>query len=93
MQIENSSLKTTYQSQERGIPMGHDTNWMALKEKEMNIAFNMWLESAVFVLEMTEGISSEGRKYLINELKKNISRNGGIYPDQLSGCILDHFEC
>jgi len=92
MPIEDRYFKKTYQSQERGIPMEHDTNWTALKEKEINIAFNMGLQSAVFVLEMTEGISSEGRKYLIDELKKNIEQSEGVYPVQLLECISDNFE-
>jgi hypothetical protein len=52
--------------------MKHDLNWKALKEDKVNISFNVGLEMAVFVLEMAEGLSSEGRKYLIDELKKNI---------------------
>jgi len=43
-----------------------------LKEKEVNIVFNMELQSAVFVLEITEGLSPGGRKHLIDEMKKNI---------------------
>ena len=61
--------------------MEHDIKWKVLKEKEINIAFNMGLESAVFVLEMTEGISSEGRKCLIDELKKNISQSESFSVD------------
>ena len=60
--------------------MKHDTNWKVLKEEEVNIAFNMGLRSAVFVLEKAQRLSSEGRKHLINELKKNLVENGGIYP-------------
>lgn len=50
--------------------MKHDTNWKALKE--VNISYNMGLEMAVFVLEMAEGLSPEGRKRLLDKLKKNI---------------------
>ena len=55
--------------------MQDDTNWKVLKEKEVNIAFNMGLQSAVFVLEEAEGLSPKGRKYLIDELKKNIAES------------------
>ena len=72
--------------------MKHDTNWKVLKEKEAKMAFNMGLQSAVFVLEMTDGLSPEGRKYLIDELKKNIEQSEGVYPVQLLECISDNFE-
>ena len=55
--------------------MQDDTNWKVLKEKEVDIAFNMGLQSAVFVLEAAERLSPEGRKYLIDELKKNIAES------------------
>jgi len=72
--------------------MKHDTNWKVLKEKEVNISFNMGLEMAVFVLEMAEGLSPEGRKHLIDELKKNIEQNGGSYPAQVLERIPGNFE-
>ena len=75
MHIEHSSLKATYRFRERGKPMQDDTNWKVLKEKEVDIAFNMGLQSAVFVLEAAERLSPEGRKYLIDELKKNIAES------------------
>jgi len=55
--------------------MKHDTNWKGLKEEEVNISFNMGLETAVFVLEMAEGLSPGGRKHLLDELKKNIAES------------------
>ena len=55
--------------------MKHDTNWKVLKEKEVKMAFNMGLQSAVFVLEKAEGLSPEGRKSIIDELKKNIAES------------------
>ena len=59
--------------------MQHDTNWNVLKEEEVTIAFNMGLEMALFVLEMAEDLSPEGRKHLIDELKKNIAESEGGY--------------
>ena len=57
--------------------MKHDFNWKALKKEKVNISYNMGLEMALFVLEMAEGLSPEGRKQLIDELKKNIAVNEG----------------
>jgi hypothetical protein len=50
-------------------------NRQLLKENEFNMAFNMGLQSAVFVLEKAERLSPEGRSYLIKLLKKNIAEN------------------
>ena len=55
--------------------MKHDFNWKALKEKDITISYNMGLEMAVFILEMAEGLSSEGRKHLLDLLKKNIAES------------------
>lgn len=55
--------------------MKHDFNWKALKEKEVIISYNMGLEMAVFILEMAEGLPSEGRKHLLDLLKKNIAES------------------
>ena len=55
--------------------MKHDAKWKVLKEKEVNIAFNMGLQSAVFVLEKAERLSLEGRKRLLKSLKKNIAES------------------
>jgi len=57
--------------------MKHDFNWKAMKKEEVKISYNMGLEMALFVLEMAEGLSPEGRKHLIDELKKNIAVNEG----------------
>ncbi len=44
----------------------------SLTEREFNIAFNMGLEAAVFVLEKAENLSPEGRRSLLDALKKQI---------------------
>jgi hypothetical protein len=36
-----------------------------LKEKEIAVAFNMGLQTAVYVLEKAEELSAEGRRFLI----------------------------
>jgi hypothetical protein len=74
MQIEDNSLKA-YRFRERGKPMKHDTNWKVLKEKEVKMAFNMGLRSAVNVLEKAEKLSPRGLRYLTDELKKNIAES------------------
>ena len=54
-----------------------DLNCKALRNDGVNISFNMGLEMALFVLEMAEGLSSEERKCLINDLKKNLAQSKG----------------
>lgn len=43
----------------------------------------MGLEMAVFVLEMAEGLTLEGRKHLLDLLKKNIAESERLYPHQV----------
>ena len=40
--------------------------------KETTIAFNMGLQTAIYVLEKAEELSDEGRRFLIQELRKQI---------------------
>jgi len=51
------------------------TNWKVLKEKEAKMAFNMGLQSAVYVLEKAEKLSPRGLRYLLESLKKNIAES------------------
>jgi hypothetical protein len=67
--------------------MKHYTNWKVLKEKEVNIAFNMGLQSAVYVLEKAEKLSPRGLRYLKDELKKNIVESDGGNTKRLLECI------
>ena len=62
-------------AEERGRTMTHNLNWKVLKKDKVNISFDMGLEMAVFILEMAEGLSPEGRKCLIDELKRNIGQS------------------
>ena len=64
-------------AEERGRTMTHNLNWKVLKKDKVNISFDMGLEMAVFILEMAEGLSPEGQKCLIDELKKNIGQSEG----------------
>jgi hypothetical protein len=54
--------------------MYYEINRQLLKESEFNMAFNMGLQSAVFVLEQAERLSPEGRKHLLESLKKEYRR-------------------
>ena len=47
------------------------------------MAFNMGLQSAVFVLEKAEILSPEGRRHLIESLKKYIAENESLNPFQV----------
>jgi hypothetical protein len=44
-------------------------------EKEAVLAFNMGLQTAIYVLEKAEELSLKGRRFLIEELKKQIERS------------------
>jgi len=67
--------------------MKNDTNGQVSKEKGISISFNMGLEMAVFVLEMAEQLSPEGRKHLLESLKKNIRESEAASPSMLLGPI------
>jgi hypothetical protein len=55
--------------------MEHVLNLKSLTGDKINISFKMGLEIAVFILEMAEGLSSQERKWLIDELKQNIGQS------------------
>ncbi len=46
-------------------------------EREATAAFNMGLQTAIYVLEKAEELSAEGRRYLLEELRKQIARSNG----------------
>jgi hypothetical protein len=46
--------------------------------RETTIAFNMGLQTAIYVLEKAETLSAEGRRYLIEELKKQIDNSENV---------------
>jgi hypothetical protein len=43
--------------------------------RETTMAFNMGLQTAIYVLEKAESLSAEGRRYLVEELKKQIENS------------------
>ena len=53
--------------------MGDETYRELLKEREVNLVFNMGLETAVYLLEEAEDLSPRGRRYLLESLKKQIA--------------------
>ena len=44
-------------------------------DREATLAFNMGLQTAVYVLEKAEDLSEEGQRYLIEELRKQIGNS------------------
>ena len=46
-----------------------------LTEKEATMAFNMELQTAIYVLEKAEELSAKGRRFLIDELRKQIANS------------------
>ena len=54
-----------------------------LTEREANIIFNKGLRAAVFVLEMVEWLSLEGRRHLLESLKKKIAESEEYYNSKL----------
>ena len=72
--------------------MEHENCQQLLTEREVSMVFNMGLQSALFVLEKAERLSSEGRKYLIGEMKKYIAESEIDYTLQLLDFISYNFE-
>ena len=48
-----------------------------LTERDVTMAFNMGLQTAIYVLERAEELSEEGRRFLVEELRKQIARSNG----------------
>ena len=55
--------------------MHTEVNSQILTEREVAIAFNMGLQTAVYVLEKSEELSVEGRRILIEELRKQTTNS------------------
>jgi len=53
-----------------------------ITERELTAAFNMGLQTAVYILEKAEALSPEGRRLLVESLKKQIAEDKGIPPDR-----------
>jgi len=58
-----------------------------LTERERTMAFNTGLQCAIFVLERSEALSPEGRRYLLESLKKQIADSEAEYTTYLLRCI------
>jgi len=54
-----------------------------LSEREVAMAFNMGLKTAIYILEMAEDLSPEGRRYLVEELKKPVADSEVDYALEL----------
>ena len=48
-----------------------------LAEEEATLAFNMGLQTTIYVLEKADELSKEGWRFLIEELKKQITSSNG----------------
>jgi hypothetical protein len=48
-----------------------------MTEMEVTMAFNMGLRTAVYILERAEELGTEGRRFLIEELIKQIAKPNG----------------
>ena len=63
--------------------MNEDSYKGLLTEAEAAVAYNDGLKTAVYILERAEKLSPEGRRYLLEELKKQIVENEAEYTAQL----------
>jgi hypothetical protein len=61
----------------REFDMHAETYLQILAASEATMAFNMGLQTAVYILEKAEDLSPEGRRFLIEELRKQITRSNG----------------
>ncbi len=64
--------------------MNNETYRQLLTKREAAIAYNEGLKAAVYVLERAEKLSSEGRRYLLQKLKKQIAESEPEYTAQLN---------
>ena len=72
--------------------MRNETYQDLLTEREANMIFNRGLRAAVFVLEMAECLSPEGRRHLLESLKKKIAENEGYHTARLIESITGDFQ-
>jgi hypothetical protein len=63
-----------------------------LTERERTMAFNTGLQYAIYVLERPEALSPEGRKSLLESLKKQIADSAAEYTTYLLRCISKDFS-
>jgi len=56
----------------------------SLTERDLTSAFNMGLQTAVYILETSEMLSPEGRRLLLKELKKKIAENNEVESPKLT---------
>jgi hypothetical protein len=54
------------------------TSTQLYAERETAMAFNMGLQTAIYVLEKAEELSAEGRRFLIEELRRQIANSEQI---------------
>ena len=54
---------------------------LSMNERELIVAFNMCMKTAVYVLEAAENLSPVGRTYMVKELKKLVAEIDVKPPD------------
>ena len=54
------------------------TSTQLYAERETAMAFNLGLQTAIYVLEKAEELSAEGRRFLIEELRRQIANSEEI---------------
>ena len=63
-----------------------------LTERERTMAFNTGLKCAIYVLERPEALFPEGRKSLLESLKKQIADSEATYTSYLLRCLSYDFS-
>ena len=67
--------------------MNEDSYKGLLTEAEAAMAFNEGLKTALYIFERVEKLSAEGRRYLVEELKKQIVENEAEYTARFLRCV------
>jgi len=76
----------------RDTVMDDEINRQLLADREITMAFNMGLRSAVYLLEKAEEPSPRGRRYLLELLKKEIDGSEVAHTVQLLMRISNDFS-
>jgi hypothetical protein len=67
------------------MDMNHEAYNQLLNEREAAMAYNEGLKAAVYLLEIAEKLSHEGRRYLLQELKKQIIESEMAWTEEILG--------
>jgi hypothetical protein len=67
------------------MDMNHEAYNQLLNEREAAMAYNEGLKATVYLLEIAEKLTPEGRRYLLQELKKQIVESEMAWTDRILG--------